>query len=409
MELSIPTLFVTIIVTGLALAGAIAVVAFRRDNALLPWSVAIMLHTFAYVLFALRGKISDFLSIVVANTTLSVTFALFAVGVGSFQRRRLPALVVWGPVAVVVIAFSAFVANTPVRLILGGIFFSVQAMIPLLALFQYRHQTYGRGQYILMTGFLLILIIFGVRIIATLVGNAEMLSVMATNQIQYITFLTSITSLMLLATGLLLMVQEQSEHELRDSRELLQQQNLSLKQYSTQLEEANRKLAELSITDSLTGLLNRRRFDEMLQTEWSRALRAEQSLAVLMIDVDLFKSYNDHYGHQAGDECLTRIAHVIQTNARRAGDLAARYGGEEFVVIAADTGLAKARELAEALCAGVAGLNAPHDLSPHGRVTVSVGVAAAVVHEGMTSEALVRLADEALYRAKNLGRNRAEA
>lgn len=409
MELSIPTLFITIIVTSLTLTAAIAVVGFRRDNALQPWAVALMLHTLAYALFAQRGVISDVLSIIVANTALSLTFASFAIGVGNFQHRRLPVALVWAPVLVVVIVFSVFVSHTGPRLILGGILFSLQALIPLVALYQYRHKTYGRGQYILMTGFFLILLIFGVRIMATVAGNAEMLSVMAANRIQYVTFLTAITSLMLLATGLLLMVQEQGERELQENRALLEQQNLSLHRYSTQLEEANLKLEELSITDSLTGLLNRRRFDELLLTEWSRAFRSRQSLAVLMIDVDLFKSYNDHYGHPAGDRCLTAIANVIQTNARRAGDLGARYGGEEFVVIAADTGLAKAQELAEAIRVGVSALNSPHDASPHGRVTVSIGIAATLVSEETSAGELVQQADDALYRAKNLGRNRAES
>ena len=103
----------------------------------------------------------------------------------------------------------------------------------------------------------------------------------------------------------------------------------------------------LSNTDGLTGIANRRRFDEVLTNEWQRAARSRQSLALVMIDVDLFKNYNDHYGHQLGDDCLRKIAEMLLASSRRASDLAARYGGEEFVLIAVDTDIESARHLAE--------------------------------------------------------------
>ena len=173
------------------------------------------------------------------------------------------------------------------------------------------------------------------------------------------------------------------------------------------LEDANRKLSELTVTDALTGLANRRRFDAVFADEWSRGCRSRQPLAVIMLDIDYFKPYNDHYGHQAGDECLRAVARVLQTSARRAGDLVARYGGEEFVVVAADADLGTARELAETMRRAVELLAMPHAVSQAAEVvTISLGIAVVVPSEHMQAARLLHQADDALYRAKNEGRNR---
>lgn len=134
---------------------------------------------------------------------------------------------------------------------------------------------------------------------------------------------------------------------------------------TAELEAANRKLSELTVTDALTGLANRRRFDAVIADEWSRAARTGQALAVIMLDIDFyFKRYNDGYGHQAGDACLRQVANVLQSSVQRPGDLVARYGGEEFVVVATDADLTTARELAENMRRSVEALAIPHDYSP---------------------------------------------
>jgi diguanylate cyclase (GGDEF)-like protein len=171
------------------------------------------------------------------------------------------------------------------------------------------------------------------------------------------------------------------------------------------LAEANAKLAALSLTDGLTGIANRRRFDEALGLELARAARAGAPFALLMLDVDFFKHYNDCYGHQQGDDCLRRIAGLLQSHARRASDLAARYGGEEFVLIAADTDTASALALAEAIRASLEALQLPHARSPLGRVTASIGVVSMVPDESSNAAAVLRMADQAMYRAKEQGRN----
>lgn len=174
-----------------------------------------------------------------------------------------------------------------------------------------------------------------------------------------------------------------------------------------ELAESNRKLEHLSTTDALTGIANRRRFDEVLALEWRRATRTGQPLAFAMLDIDWFKPYNDHYGHQAGDACLQRVAQVIADSVCRGTDLVARYGGEEFVFIAADTNAEKALSLAEKLCEEIRSMQLPHEHAPDGFVTVSVGVASMVPALGQDPNMLIQAADQAMYRAKALGRNRA--
>jgi diguanylate cyclase (GGDEF)-like protein/PAS domain S-box-containing protein len=166
------------------------------------------------------------------------------------------------------------------------------------------------------------------------------------------------------------------------------------------------RLEEMTVTDALTGLINRRGFDDGLNRALRRAGRAGQSLALIMVDVDMFKSYNDTYGHPAGDECLQAIAVVIASAGQRPDDMAARYGGEELSMVLPDTGIHGAVQVAEAARKAVASLAIPHAGSPLGIVTISLGVAAVEArHADMTGKGLIKAADEALYAAKHSGRN----
>lgn len=171
------------------------------------------------------------------------------------------------------------------------------------------------------------------------------------------------------------------------------------------LEEANRKLAALSMTDGLTGIPNRRRFDEVLAAELPRATRAGLPLALIMLDVDFFKNYNDHYGHQEGDACLSIVARLLESHARRASDLVARYGGEEFVMLAAVTDANSAMNLAESIRQSLEALALPHAQSPLGCVTSSIGVVVLVPGKNLAPEMFIRMADNAMYHAKAQGRN----
>ncbi len=172
-----------------------------------------------------------------------------------------------------------------------------------------------------------------------------------------------------------------------------------------ELAELNSKLAALSRTDALTNIANRRRFDEVLAIEWSRAERIQQPLALAMLDIDWFKIYNDQYGHQAGDECLRRVATILTASVCRTGDLVARYGGEEFVFIAPATSAEHAMVMAHKVRENLEALGIPHAASRFGCVTASIGIAAMIPGEGDTAEMLLKAADDAMYRAKTQGKN----
>ena len=159
--------------------------------------------------------------------------------------------------------------------------------------------------------------------------------------------------------------------------------------------------------DGLTGVHNRRFFEERLAGEWARAARSGAALSAVMIDVDFFKRFNDHYGHQAGDDCLRRVAACLRAGLKRPGDLVARYGGEEFVCLLPDTPLEGALALARQLGQDVQSLAIEHahsDIAPH--VTVSLGACTGVPAAGSPAAELVRQADAQLYGAKSQGRNR---
>ena len=171
--------------------------------------------------------------------------------------------------------------------------------------------------------------------------------------------------------------------------------------------EMEKNIAQVnSVTDSLTGLSNRRYFDETIKNEFYRLKRSGASLSLIMIDVDHFKNFNDHYGHVAGDHCLIRIGTLLKTIVNRAPDVVARYGGEEFVVILPETESLGARLIANRIRLGVEELNIPHVLSDTAdHITISCGVISIKPKELMSPIQVVSLADEALYRAKHQGRN----
>jgi diguanylate cyclase (GGDEF)-like protein/PAS domain S-box-containing protein len=164
-------------------------------------------------------------------------------------------------------------------------------------------------------------------------------------------------------------------------------------------------LEQLATRDGLTGLANRRCFDDTLHAEWARALRQRQPLSLLMVDVDNFKAYNDAHGHLGGDECLKRIATAV-AGEMRANDLVARYGGEEFAVILPNQSLKGAATVAERIRTRVEQLQVPNRLAAARHVTVSIGAATAIAAPDNSASELVAIADAALYRAKHMGRNR---
>ena len=178
--------------------------------------------------------------------------------------------------------------------------------------------------------------------------------------------------------------------------------------YYEQLQAAYQEMEKLATTDVLTGLANRRLFEQTLNAEWARAVRSGKPLALLLIDVDNFKAYNDRFGHLAGDARLCRIAQVIFALEYRSSDLFARYGGEEFVLLLPETSLDAAAQVAESIRLCVENMERDPQLPGDRQVSVSIGCAAVSPHAGIPPETLINTSDEALYRAKHNGRNRVE-
>jgi diguanylate cyclase (GGDEF)-like protein len=180
-----------------------------------------------------------------------------------------------------------------------------------------------------------------------------------------------------------------------------------LLEMTERLEEANRKLHRLSTRDGLTGLANRHAGNDFLSREWLRAIRERKEFSIIMMDIDCFKLYNDTYGHLEGDDCLKKVATALQQGLHRPADLLVRYGGEEFMALLPETGREGALRVATAMKEEVAAMALPHGsstVSP--RVTVSFGLASVIPDEHMLVEMLIAVADRALYRAKQSGRDR---
>lgn len=176
--------------------------------------------------------------------------------------------------------------------------------------------------------------------------------------------------------------------------------HLELKRYRDILEKQ-------SLLDGLTGIANRRHFDDIFDKEWRRALRSGESLAVVFLDIDFFKRYNDYYGHLAGDDCLRQVGNSLKNSLKRPGDLVARYGGEEFIIVLPETMLTAASLVGEKVRSNIEALKIEHKMSEvSDYVTVSVGVAAVIPEMNIEPASLFATADSALYHAKRQGRNR---
>ena len=193
---------------------------------------------------------------------------------------------------------------------------------------------------------------------------------------------------------------------LREKSQEFNRKLVELEELQQQLEETNEQLLMLSTTDGLTGLLNRRRFDQVFNEEWKRAERGQRPLSLLMLDIDHFKAYNDTYGHQSGDDCLRDVAKQLAGISLREGDKLARVGGEEFAIVLPETDSEGAIEVAMRVKTSIDELAKPHCSSPSSQyLTVSVGVSTVIPGPDLAPRRLMEAADMALYQAKHSGRN----
>jgi len=195
-------------------------------------------------------------------------------------------------------------------------------------------------------------------------------------------------------------------HVMEQMQAIIDRQTKELQHLNQQLQASNTELSHLATVDALTQVVNRRKFDEFVTSEWQRLLLLRQPLSLIMCDVDHFKDYNDTYGHLAGDACLKKIAQAMRSVTRQSYDLVARYGGEEFAVVLPNTDSAGAEQVAQTLLLTVQCLNIPFVSPDRGSyVTVSLGVATVIPDINLTLDDLIDLADQLLYQAKHQGRN----
>jgi diguanylate cyclase (GGDEF)-like protein len=219
-------------------------------------------------------------------------------------------------------------------------------------------------------------------------------------------YIMGFLAVVIVAGGYGLRIRQKKRWRAAQGLEQLQERLHLLELHTRQLEQANQDLRRLSYLDGLTGIANRRRFEEVLDLEWRRACRAGTALSLVMIDTDFFKPFNDNYGHQRGDDCLILIANTLRNGLNRPGDMVARYGGDEFMLLIPETDAQGVAELAEALRARVEAMEILHEGSFADKVvTISLGVVTDYPTRGFSSSEIIAAADEALYQAKEEGRN----
>jgi diguanylate cyclase (GGDEF)-like protein len=205
------------------------------------------------------------------------------------------------------------------------------------------------------------------------------------------------------------MMQHHMQKQLEEQNVRLRYEITERKRVEAELEKSNRELARLASFDGLTRIANRRHFDHCLEKEWGRMARQKASLSLILCDIDFFKRYNDTYGHQAGDDCLKKVAQTISRAIKRPADLVARYGGEEFVILLPKTDLSGAVKIVEDIKRKIRNLQIEHaksDVSPY--VSLSMGICTMRPDRETLSTELVAVADRALYQAKKTGRDRVE-
>jgi diguanylate cyclase (GGDEF)-like protein len=381
MELHTPTLLLVNLTIAAAMAVSMGLVARRawRDG-MVYWAWGMAMLMLAYLLLSLRGLIHDALSVVVGNTLLGATFALFAEGLCQFQDRRPLRVLIWGPVLLMLLAMTLLLDQQLARTLLATLVLAFQSVMLLQLLMIRRHETVGRGQYFVVAGLVLVILAFLARLAMIALGQTDLTGVTDSSPVYAVSVLASTVTIVLVAMGLVMMTKERADT-------------------------LNRTLA---LQDELTGLHNRRSIQKLLSQQLAMSSRSARPLALLLIDIDHFKRINDSHGHLSGDKALREVAACLQERLR-AQDIVGRWGGEEFIAILPDTGAAGAGLLAEQLRRAVEQLQVQSLVGKHMPLTISIGLHVPQAPDPGGSDEMVSTADRALYLAKQNGRNRVEA
>ncbi|MDA8444082.1 GGDEF domain-containing protein [Paracidovorax valerianellae] len=373
--IDLPTLLAMTVIGSVVMAAGLVLVGHdRRREGLGLWAAALMLQSLAYVLLALRGRVPDAVSIVIANGLLSSVFASLLAAVCQFHRRPLPWAWLLGPVGVTLALFLAFIQNYEMRLVLAGVIYPVQLAMVLWTL--WRFPSPGRGATLVVVGVVLQMVVLVARAAAAATGAMPLNGLLEGSWLQHATFLSTFISVQASSFGFIFMARDRAD-------------------------ETNRRMAA---RDPLTGVANRRATIDALARDMSRAIRTREPLSLMMVDIDHFKRINDGLGHLVGDQVLCGVVDAMGERLR-AQDMIGRYGGEEFLVLLPDTPLHGARQLAIALCRAVE--QSHFEIGGHTvPVTLSIGVFGGRIEEGDSWDMLIAAADRAMYEAKRSGRNR---
>ena len=364
------------------------------------WCLSRILVSVGVLLIYFRGILPDFFTIVLANTCSLIGQVLIQEGifryVGKTGYLRNASLVIIAVQSALFLVFTYIQPDVNSRIV---VFTMATALVCWLTIFGLFSRNIALGTPLIFFIGLLFFqsIVMVYRIVISLTqgfyaGFFESGSMQALGLLGQLIFTACIVICFFwLISYRLLQESQQAEEELQTAKNKLETLNIEL-QFAVRM-------------DGLTQIANRRYFDEQYILLWRDAMRHSKPLSVILADIDLFKTYNDEYGHQVGDACLKKVAKALRDSTKRAADFVARYGGEEFIVILPDTNGDGAEKLAERLRAKVQELNIEHRQSPFGNVTISLGIANTVPTEEQSPENLINAADKVLYDAKKAGRN----
>lgn len=375
----------TLLLANTTLYGVLAVclvlaTRYARADGLHFWALGLTLLAAGFLLLSFQSlEGQEWATIVLANVLRVAAFAMFVEATCQFLQRPAKRWLIWSALPVALVAFIVFLPNARLRVLFG-------ALLPLYLLVLLGRQMLagragivGRGQHFLLAGALLLGLVLAAHIWAALTGRIQAEGLADNHLPHALTLLAALTATMLMTFGFVIMTKER-------------------------VDERNQKLA---FQDELTGINNRRCVRDALNRQIARIRRQGGKLSALLLDIDHFKNINDTKGHQTGDVALQKVAGCIQGRLR-AEDVAGRWGGEEFIILLPDTDANGARVVAEQLRRAVEQLRFSGPDHQEFALTVSIGVSELDVGTHEADETMLRHADQALYKAKELGRNRVE-